>query len=640
MKTADFEQMVARLERESERAPEAYKMKVALLALAGFVLLAVLLSFAGAGLLVLAGLAWWMISSGGGALILLLKLGKLLILLAFPMWFLLKASFSALFVRLPAPTGLPLTREQAPALFAALDDMRRRMRGPRFHHVLLINEMNAAVVQRPLFGLIGFPRNYLLLGLPLLESATPDEAMAVVAHEYGHLAGAHGRFGAFIYRLRLSWGTIQAIAEHWSGWSGRLLRKPVDWYAPYFNAYTFVLARANEYQADAAAAELVGPAAAASALKRVNISGGSYDRFLTELFKTTRSENSPPEDLAERWARTASAPQTPALSSKDLDAALARDPGVADTHPSLRQRLRALGLADTQLTLPPPDLAAGGASHPATDPGSDSAATVWLGASVATLRREIQQQWRNDVLPGWRDQHRHWSELRERATTLQALPERTVDEAFELLRLDAQLRPDEDHLPQIVAFNAAHPDRATALYLEGVMRLDKDDESGLALLDRAMNLDGDAIRPGCERAYEFLVPRKDPRAEQYAERWRQRAEWEASRDQQVGRLDAKAEAMPSGFSAEALTTLRHQLTAVTPTIVEAWIARRRIQADPDAVALVVVIRFTRWSRGSRRQEALETLAAQEWPATVHLITDEAPYTGLCKRVRAAGERVI
>ena len=104
MNAADFEQMVARLERESEQAPEAYKVKVALLALAGFALLAVLLSFAGLGLLLLAGLAWLLVSSGGTALILLLKLGKLLVLLAFPLWFLVKASVSALFVRL---TGRP-----------------------------------------------------------------------------------------------------------------------------------------------------------------------------------------------------------------------------------------------------------------------------------------------------------------------------------------------------------------------------------------------------------------------------------------------------------------------------------------------------------------------------------------------------
>ena len=98
------------------------------------------------------------------------------VLAAVPLWFLVKSAVQALFTRLPAPEGLEIMREQAPALFAAIDDMRRRMKGPRFHHVLVTDEMNAAVVQRPLFGLVGWPRNYLVLGLPLLE-ALVDRAL-------------------------------------------------------------------------------------------------------------------------------------------------------------------------------------------------------------------------------------------------------------------------------------------------------------------------------------------------------------------------------------------------------------------------------------------------------------------------------
>ncbi|HVK32259.1 MAG TPA: M48 family metallopeptidase, partial [Burkholderiaceae bacterium] len=181
-----FETMVARLERDSAVHPRAYLVRVAALALAGYALLAVLVGVAGFGLLVLVGIAIAALWTGGGALVLLLKLGKLLIFLAVPLWFLVKSAVSALFVRLPVPAGRPLTRHESPALFAAIDAMRARLRGPKVHHVLLVDDMNAAIVQRPLFGLIGVPRNYLMLGLPLLECMTPEEALAVVAHEYGH----------------------------------------------------------------------------------------------------------------------------------------------------------------------------------------------------------------------------------------------------------------------------------------------------------------------------------------------------------------------------------------------------------------------------------------------------------------------
>jgi Zn-dependent protease with chaperone function len=233
-----FKQLVARLERESAAAPGAYRAKVAALTLLGFGILLLFLAAAGAGLVVLAGFAVFVALTGGKALIVLIKGSKLFLLLAIPLWFLIKNGIAALFVRFPPPEGREIRRNEAPALFAEIDRMRRVMNGPRFHHVLIVDDVNAAVVQRPAFGLIGWPRNYLLLGLPLLEGMAPLEALAVVAHEYGHLASADGHFGAFIYRLRHTWGTIETAFERIPGWMGRLMTPLLHWYVPYFNAYT------------------------------------------------------------------------------------------------------------------------------------------------------------------------------------------------------------------------------------------------------------------------------------------------------------------------------------------------------------------------------------------------------------------
>jgi len=300
-----FKKLVARLEEESAADPRLYRLKVAALTLLGFGILALLIGAVGFGLVLILGLCVAVAASGGGALLLLLKFGKLVFLLVIPLWFLVKSAVKALFIRLPAPQGREITRLEAPALFAALDRMRHQMNGPRFHHVLVVDDVNAAVVQRPAFGLVGWPRNYLLLGLPLLEAMPPEEALAVVAHEYGHLAGSHGHFSAFIYRLRHTWATVQDYTDHIQGWLGRLVAPLVRWYAPYFNAYTFVLARADEYHADAASAELVGTAHAAHALKRVNLVAPLHQRFMQKTFDRIDHEAQPPQDLMHRWAAQA-----------------------------------------------------------------------------------------------------------------------------------------------------------------------------------------------------------------------------------------------------------------------------------------------------------------------------------------------
>lgn len=510
MDTDRFKSMVARLEQESADAPERYRIKVALLAALGFGILALVLATVGLGLILVIGFAVAMAFTGGAALILLLKLGKLLIFLAIPLWFTLKSAVQALFIRLPAPTGREITRQEAPQLFAALDDMRLKMKGPRFHHVLIINEVNAAVVQRPVFGLIGWPRNYLLLGLPLLEYMSSDEAMAVVAHEYGHLAGSHGRFSAFIYRLRHTWSTVQAYVEHFQGWLSRMVAPLVRWYAPYFNAYTFVLARADEYRADAASAELVGACNAAHALKRVNLIAPKYQQFLENVYQRINEDSAPPKDLLQRWVSLSTQVSSEAESARWLDEAMDREGHFTDTHPTLRARLTALADSDNALLSSPPPIV------------GEAASQSWFGPMLDNLRTELQEQWAQQVEPSWRTRHMEIQTQQIRLEELRNMEHRNAEHTIEMFNLSMRLEPETDVRDGLAQFNLAHPGHAMGLYLEGIARLDKGDHDGLGLLDRVMEIDPEATKAVCERAYAFLAERQQMEAaEPYAERWRQ-----------------------------------------------------------------------------------------------------------------------
>lgn len=627
-----FKALVQRLEQESAVAPGAYRAKVAGLALLGFGILALLLGTVGLGLLLLAGFALAVAFSGGTALLLLLKLGKLLLFIAIPMWFLVKSALQALFIRLPAPQGRELTRDQAPALFAALDGMRARMKGPHFHHVLVVDEVNAAVVQRPAFGLIGWPRNYLLLGLPLLEALAPEEALAVVAHEYGHLAGSHGRFSAFIYRLRHTWGTVQAWTDQVQGWLGRLVAPLVRWYAPYFNAYTFVLARSDEYLADAAAAELVGTDHAAHALKRTNLVAPRHQRFMAQTFERIAHEPAPPGDLAHRWAAQAAQPPEETDARRWLVDALDREGQVTDTHPTLRARLQALPPGAEALQEPPPPLAGA------------SAASAWLGAGLEPLRQAFAQRWAEQVAEPWSERHAEARRAREELARLRALATPDVNQQIATLRLALQLEPETDWRDALAAFNAAQPDHALGLFLEGTARLDREDASGLPLLDRAMALDPEAIKPACDRAYGFLQARQDSAAaEAYAERWRERDRFEAERTLQIENLEAARDTLVAhGLDAAQLQAVRERLVGpALKSVAEVWLARRVIPADPELVQIVMGLRLTWWGRRRGHQHVvINRLARLEWPVGLVFFTLDGRYAAFRKKFQALPEARI
>ena len=226
MTNREFEQLVARLEAQALRRPWLYKMRVLALALLGYGYIAFML----VGLLLTSVISVVALKALGAKL----ALGLLVL-----MWMVLKA----LWVKLDAPQGRRVTQKEAPELFAMINDLRKGLKAPRFHRVLITDDFNACVVQTPRLGVFGWYRNYLVIGLPLMKTLSVEQFRAVLAHEFGHLAGGHGRVSNWIYRLRLSWHRLIDSLVGEGRFGTFLFRRFFNWYVPYFTAYSFPLNR-------------------------------------------------------------------------------------------------------------------------------------------------------------------------------------------------------------------------------------------------------------------------------------------------------------------------------------------------------------------------------------------------------------
>jgi hypothetical protein len=118
-----FKELVEELEQSAQESQGAYKVKVAALAALGYVYVLIVIAFLGAAL--------WM-------LWLSMKDGRHLALLKFaiPMALLALVGLRALWVRLDPPEGVAVTAGEAPQLFALLDKIRKRLKGPPIHRVV------------------------------------------------------------------------------------------------------------------------------------------------------------------------------------------------------------------------------------------------------------------------------------------------------------------------------------------------------------------------------------------------------------------------------------------------------------------------------------------------------------------------
>jgi hypothetical protein len=112
---------------------------------------------------------------------------------------------AVLFAPLPLPEGMRLSPEDASDLHRLIESMAWVLEAGHIDHVWITPEMNAAVLQRPRWGFLGRIETHLLIGLPMMHSVTCPQLVAVLAHEFAHLAVQRKGVGKHGALLRAWW---------------------------------------------------------------------------------------------------------------------------------------------------------------------------------------------------------------------------------------------------------------------------------------------------------------------------------------------------------------------------------------------------------------------------------------------------
>jgi Zn-dependent protease with chaperone function len=524
--------------------------------------------------------------------------------------------------RVPEPQGVVVGRSCAPELFARLDSLADRIGGPRFDRVLLTEDFNAAIVQRPRRGLPGWPRNHLLVGLPLIQALATDQFEAVLAHEYGHVANTDGRIAAWIHRVRGSW--LQAANDRdarWR-WGGPPLRGFLAWYPPWFCAQASALARQTEFAADRIAAAVTSPRAMLDALVTVAVRGRQLEcAFWPNLYDGARFEAEPP--AAYRALGVAMKQGlAPDAADAHLAAVLARRARLDDTHPALIERAKALG---QRIRIPPVPIA--------------SAAEELLGTALEPLLAQFDARWAARCGAAWRDTYRKAEEERRLLAELElAQSQGTLSLEHRWCRARLTERVQNEACAELLyrAILADTPDHAPTHFALARLMLARDDLGGLAHLENAMARDWEAVAPGCELAMLHLARLgHDGEAQVYGLRARQAQEaGEESRAERAG-IALDDAILPAGLDPAALRAVRAVLAA-EPTIDRAWLVRKALRHERGRAFLIVVVSPgvpAAQSGGAhgRLSKALWHLALD---ADFWVVPDSAANAPLCARVKA------
>ncbi len=220
---------------------------------------------------ILVGLGVWFVVGGLGAT--LFVVGLFLLAIA--------VILRPRVVRLPE--GIPLLdRINAPELFALVDDVAAVVGTRGVDRIAIDSHFNASVSP---YGVRG--RRLLTIGLPLWEILSPEEQVALLGHELGHLANGDLRHGALVWSASRSldvWSYLFAPIRLSGSWG--VLAFNLMTYLPaltvegiriLLDTLTLRAAQRGEYLADRFAATAGGSDAASHLM----------DRLLLESLVTT-----------------------------------------------------------------------------------------------------------------------------------------------------------------------------------------------------------------------------------------------------------------------------------------------------------------------------------------------------------------
>jgi Zn-dependent protease with chaperone function len=350
-------------------------MRLALTAIAGLLLIPVLAALVfGVGLA--GALCVWKGLGGQWPLLVSVCVGALL---AAGGGYVAVRLLSVLLVPLPGPEGVRMAPEDASDFYRLLEGMAWVLEADRIDHVWVTPYMNAAVLQRPRWGYFGRIETHLLVGLPLAHSVTCPQLVAVLAHEFAHLAVQRKGFGKYGALLRAWWlRVLDRISDVFP-----FLGAQADRWLSRFYGNMVRLARIEEFEADALATRLVDDDVLGETLIEVSLREqfllqDYWPRVLAQSQVRSKPLVRPYRDLglgmSAGFLRTA-------VTAADVLAGGAEPP--QSLHPTTRERLSALR------------------ALPRTPEALPSAATHYFAPLLLTLAWVFDRAWWRDVRPNW-----------------------------------------------------------------------------------------------------------------------------------------------------------------------------------------------------------------------------------------------
>lgn len=458
MDDAWFRRQVGRHTNSWRDQPGEFARRTGLNAVLGFAALACLALLL-CLLLLVTVVAWWRAATGWPWLL----LGLLILAAGWPLW-------RALRLRPALPPGVVVGPQQAKEVHALVEKACATLNAAPVDELRFDISLEVKLVPQPRLGVLGWPRQVLVIGLPLMMALGTEPLAALVMHALVPVRGeSHWRRAlkqpaAWAERQRRTWW---ALAAGWTParllpwWQDAVLGPFMERFWPHFEARAVVQGREEAMIADRLVLSRCGAQALATAL----LGPAVQQHFLDEVFWPQRwaaaRESHLPNVLPLRELRALIGASLRHPQAKGwLHDALQALPARGDLRPALRDRLALTGDAARL-------------SKRASE--GRSAADSLLGRQLDSWIDLLDAHWQREVAAEWTDVHHAHRERQKLLTELaesHASRPVSLDDHLLWIRTASQVHGPAAAVPIARDAVARHPQSAGARHLLACALLD------------------------------------------------------------------------------------------------------------------------------------------------------------------------
>ncbi len=420
------------------------------------------------------------------------------------------------------PSGLGLKEDKAPRLHELIAEIGESYKLPRIHKVIIHDNFDIDMISVPRFGLPVMNINVLYIGLPSMQCLSPAHFKGALARKLGQFSAQHNRLTHWIYRWRQYCAQYTRTYKRTRSPLYMLLKFFFKLYTPFMNAITVHAARQDELEGDVYALQIMHDAELADVILRYEVCNQFLkNKYWPKIFNMLRKKPDNPDYLPHismpNVIRKALTENEFAQTMKEL---LNTEPGWQDGSPGLHARLEHIG--QTKLNMPPPVM--------------ETAAQRFLGEAFSAVVKLLDKQWLAKYGKGVGKKQKKTEPEPESVADSAESPAQDKSRYQYLCEKAAKYELDDDETYELASLTENFegkaaaiviyqkilkhdPGHAKTLFAVGRIMLSQNDQSGVKVLERAMQLDRGCVAQACWMLAKYFKARGDEElSRQYLER--------------------------------------------------------------------------------------------------------------------------